>query len=502
MSGGIRSALLVVALAALCAHASAQNFTLPEIIASNMVLQRAPARARLWGWGYPSSVVRARISSGADYADVSATVDSAGAWELSLPPQDDTRSVYSIEIFSDESKVAELDNILYGDVWLCSGQSNMEMTTAMVYDGPEEVEDSANYPDVRVFSVLRNAQSSPVETFAHRGAAAWSESSPSAIGGANYDYFSATCYFFGRENLVRTGIPQGLVSSSWGGTIVEAWMRPEAIATCARRPQLDHVAKKDDVAGFASSSVDVNADPNDHSALWNGMIHPIRKYTFIGAAWYQGESNASDPEGYACLFPAMISDWRIVLESPLFFYFVQLAPYAGSGRLPALRQAQTAALALPDTGMAVTIELWDPTSPHGEIHPRGKQPVGLRLSLNALRQYYAIDVDPLGPTPDGAPRCNGTVCEILFASLTAPTVDLVGADQCTECCTATPFQTQSRETNSWTDAAVEGVAGTTVTIRATTEDPIAVRYAWEDIPQCVVMDMQGLPAAPFAVYAQ
>ena len=163
----------------------------------------------------------------------------------------------------------------------------------------------------------------------------------------------------------------GLISTNWGGTYIQPWSSPDALAQCV-------------------TTNDYYPDNrNQPSLLWNAMIYPLLNMRVKGAVWYQGESNAKDPEGYSCMFPAMINDWREKFKLRLPFFFVQLAAFPdGQGIFPAFRYSQTAALNLSDVGMAVAIDLGDPGSPYGAIHPRNKSEVGRRLALQAQRIVY------------------------------------------------------------------------------------------------------------------
>ena len=186
--------------------------------------------------------------------------------------------------------------------------------------------------------------------------------------------------------------------------MIAAWSSPDALARCN---DLQEQQDKEEFEPQVTVTPDEmmgnmpRVDPNSPSALWNGMINPLLPLGLKGATWYQGESDIGNPPLYACRFSAMIQDWREKFRQPqLSFYFVQLAPYNAGGGLPAIRDAQTAALQLPYVGMATAIDLWDPFSTQGEIHPRNKQTVGLRLSLQSQALDYKLNVDPFGPIYD------------------------------------------------------------------------------------------------------
>ena len=500
--------LAVVATAvALATMAAAQG--MPSIFGSRMVLQAAPLSARLWGTVGAGQSVSATLTATAGGAPepvfVNATADAAGAWSAFLPPVAASKDlVYSLTVRNENSGASvTFTDVLFGDVYLCSGQSNMEMTLPMTLNPDAEIADSVNYPLIRVFSVLKSAQDVPQSDVGTRGPAPWSVASPASLRGGDYDYFSAVCYLFGRELSRELDIPIGLVSSAWGGTIVEAWMSPESLATCARSAgaHSHHAAAglvTRDPVSMAPRGVKNSAEPNDPSALWNGMIAPIIKYSFKGATWYQGESNAGNPAAYECLFPAMIADWRAKTQPEFGFYFVQLAPYNGGGLLPAIRQAQTVSEG-PFQRMAVTIDLWDPSSQYGEIHPRGKAPVAKRLALQALATTYGRNVDAAGPVAVDASAGAGNVVTVVFASRHPSQYVLKGFYDCATSCAST-FQVADAA-GTWYDAASAVVSGSTVVVTPPggVASVTGVRYAWTDIPTCGLFDERGLPARPVSL---
>jgi len=507
------SAVAAVALAAACwavSPAAAQG--MPSIFASNMVLQAAPLVARLFGYVEPGQTISATVTttSGgpANPRTYNATADSSGIWQIPLEPVAASMDyVYSVEVANvDAGTSVVFTNVLFGDVWLCSGQSNMEMTMPMSYNADAEIEDSVNYPNIRVFSVQRNPQDAPVTNVGFRSGVAWASASPASLRGGDYDYFSAACYFFGRELQRVLNIPIGLVSSAYGGTIVEAWSSPDALAKCnATLGTARHrLLAAEDTKGMPEAWLDeprgATAGPNDPSALWNGMIYPFINVTFRGATWYQGESNADDPEAYACLFPAMIEDWRVKMQQPDFgFYFVQLAPYQGGHLLADLRQVQTDSEG-PLQRMAVAIDLWDPSSPYGEIHPRGKAPVGVRLALQALATTYGRNIDAAGPIASEAVLgTNGRSIEVVLTSRHPSQYKLTAIYDCTLDC-AGAFHV-ANSVGVWINALSAEIVGNRVIVvpDPTVDVPTGVRFEWMDIPLCTIYDERGLPIRPFSL---
>eukprot|EP01122_Echinamoeba_exundans_P010588 TRINITY_DN3993_c0_g1_i1.p1 TRINITY_DN3993_c0_g1~~TRINITY_DN3993_c0_g1_i1.p1 ORF type:complete len:315 (+),score=31.81 TRINITY_DN3993_c0_g1_i1:74-946(+) len=285
----------------------------------------------------------------------------------------------------------------------------MEMTLFGAFNSTAEISEAANYPFIRLFTVGQQfIAHSPLSNLAGIEQP-WSVAGPSAVSnGQPWSFFSATCWFFGRQLFNELQVPIGLVSSNWGGTIVQAWSSDDAIRSC----QIPGVAP------VGSGNVG-DANPNQNSVLWNAMIHPLLPMRLKGAIWYQGESNVGIASNlaYVCQFPAMIQDWRKKMNSDDFhFYFVQLAPFWSSDHavLAQMRLAQMAALSLPYVGMGTAFDLGDANSTLGVIHPRNKQTVGLRLARAALNMSFGKPISWLGPYAvasryfrlSTSPRCN------------------------------------------------------------------------------------------------
>ena len=315
----------------------------------------------------------------------------------------------------------ELKNVLVGEVWVGSGQSNMAMSVRGCLDAQKDIGASAN-PMIRLYSVPRRVSDTPQADVAGR----WSECNPSTVPG-----FSGVLYFFGREFQKAIDVPVGLVHSSWGGTPSEAWTTSSMLeATPEAKSILDRYAKavesypkakqrfedalvkwREKVAQAKKDGVPVTGraprsgygpgHPHSPAGLYNGMIAPLVPYAIAGATWYQGESNASRAHQYRTIFPAMIKSWRQEWRQGDFpFLFVQLAAYRPIHMEPTscawaeLREAQTLTLSLPNAGMAVATDLGN----EGDIHPRRKQDVGARLALAARAKSYGEDVVYAGPT--------------------------------------------------------------------------------------------------------
>lgn len=531
--------LLAAAVALASASPKASALRMPVVFSSNMVLQRAPQSARVWGWANAGVTVTVSIAGQTH----TATAGSDGSWLATLNPVGVSSTEYTLAVTDSQGGSVSLSNVLFGDVFLCSGQSNMQFTVSMVNNASAEIADSIHYPLMRVFSVAQKASLTPLYDVKSKAPYQWGVSSPAVIGGPDWQYFSASCYFFGRTlyQQLAGSIPIGLVDSDWGGTYVQAWSSPDALSKCNSSDAIDAAVKAYGLEAFDAAALNFDADawadkdavkplddptpftltpaaaeadadpsPNTPSVLWNGMIVPLLHMRFAGAAWYQGEANSGAPVPYACQFPAMISDWRLKFGLQLPFYFVQLAPFLGDTSFPALRWAQTAALALPNTGMAVAMDLGDPGSPEGSIHPRDKQTVGLRLALNALALQYSVSVPYAGPSVAswGSYESDGvTTFTVAFASNAGDSkLSMRGTENCELCCIDSPWMWLNNQTQQWIPIAPESVtfSGLTATVTVATNgaDCAAVNYAWQTYPQCVLYNSARLPAPEFALSNQ
>ena len=409
-----------------------------------------------------------------------------------------------------------ITDVLTGDVWLASGQSNMEWRVEQAADAAKEIA-AATYPRIRQFDVPNVVATQPQS----RAGGTWEICSP-----ATAAKFSAVAYYFARDWQAATGVPVGIVNSTWGGTPVESWMSAATLAsdpafkpalarwdtTVAEYPQKQTQFKadlvqweKNDTAaaaqGKAAQAAFRKANPKPRAprgpghhwtpaGLYNGMIAPLVPYALSGAIWYQAESNADYPAEYGRLFSAMIQQWRAEWGRALPFYFVQIANFNGNandrtpGQWAWLREGQQQALALPQTGMAVTIDIGTP----GNIHPKNKQDVGRRLALIARHQLLGEKIEFSGPVFKAATRSGASLrlafdhAEGLTGSGAQPLAgfEVAGADR-------KFFPAEAR---------VEGSASVVVTSPQVPQ-PVAVRYAWSNAPVARLQNAAGLPAAPF-----
>lgn len=451
------------------------------VFGDHMVLQRG-TKAALWGWGPPGQTVEVRGSWG---AEVRAKIGLDGKWMARIPTGK-AGGPHSVQIelnpeFRSAQPMVELNDILFGDVWICSGQSNMEMTVRKSYPPPlpnqEREIAGATYPLIRSFNVQKKMIESPQDTCGGK----WEVCSPETVGN-----FTATGYFFARTLHQELDVPIGIVHTSWGGTEVELWTSDERLKSI---PELAAAANLRMANWLAAKAKGQNA-PRPGSLLYNGMIHPLVPMTLKGATWYQGESNVNRASQYRLSFPAMIADWRTRFGQGDFpFYFVQIAPFTGygdSGAAAELREAQLFTLRhVRNTGMAVTTDITDDLR---DIHPINKQDVGKRLAFWALNKAYGRrNVVPSGPLYKSM-RIDGNRIRISFD--------------------------QTAKGLSWLGGAPKGFAiagpdGKFVAAQAEIQDrevwvseasvikPAAVRYGWTESVVGTLQNSAGLPASPF-----
>ena len=379
-----RLLLLFAALNLVAFQSAYSKITLPAIVSSNMVLQRNTT-VKLWGWADANEKIAIKTSWLKKSINIQA--DAEGNWSVDVQTTN-TKEAQSIVLKSTASNIA-LDNILFGEVWLCSGQSNMEMPmkgyAGQPIFGAAEAVAKSNNPNLRLFSVTRvSGSKTPLkEVLKYSG---WQQATPESV-----LKFSAVGYFYGQQLQEILDVPVGLILSAWGGSSVQAWMSTEALSPY----------QKVDL-----TNRDINVKPNAiPTALYNSMMHPLIPYTIKGAIWYQGESNVEEAEKYKKLFPAMVQDWRkrwAIGDFP--FYYAQIAPYIYSGNETVqnsknsafMREVQLQCLDLiPNSGIAITMDI----GAENPIHPPKKKEVADRLLYNALHKTYGFAaVNYEGPT--------------------------------------------------------------------------------------------------------
>jgi sialate O-acetylesterase len=391
-----------------------------------------------------------------------------GRWQVTL---DSLKSggPYEMTIASGGQRLT-LKNILVGEVWIASGQSNMQWPVNRSANAEKTIAESAN-PMLRLFSVPRESADEPRDSVN----AAWVECNPQTV-----PDFSAVAYFFGRDLQSKLGVPVGMIHTSYGGTPAEAWTSRAALEANADLKSL-----------LASPPAGTQAFQRP-TGLYNAMIHPLIPYAIKGAIWYQGESNAGRAYQYKTLFPTMIRNWRQDWGQGDFpFLFVQLAPFhkkvsqPGDSQWAELREAQRLTLKqVPATAMAVITDVGD----EDDIHPQKKEPVGQRLALAALALAYGKDVEYSGPAYAGM-EVRGHEIWLRFDHVDGGLVamgdalegfTIAGADQ--------KFHPATAE-----------IRGDKVVVSSPeVSQPVAVRYGWADYPVVNLANRAGLLASPFA----
>ncbi|NXX99306.1 SIAE acetylesterase, partial [Centropus bengalensis] len=410
----------------------------------HMVLQKAPAAAVVWGYGELGATVTVALASGGGTIVMKKTVrvkGPSGTWTVVLDPMDQG-GPYALTARQGLENVT-LQDVYFGDVWLCSGQSNMAMTVMQITNASQELAAAARYPYVRIFAAAPARSSVELEDL-ERVDLPWSIPTAENLGHGNFTYFSALCWLLGRFLYEALRYPVGLVEVAWGGTPIEAWSSRRALQLCGLPEHVgressfraDLVLCSSSSPGLASSASlsQHPSGPQTPSVLWNAMIHPLLNMTLRGVAWYQGEANTVlNTDWYNCTFPALIADWRWAFHTgsarqtePLLpFGFVQLSTYrrqSPDDSFARLRWHQTADVGvvpnarMPGTFMAVAMDLGDERSPYGRrripnpllplprsIHPRDKQNVARRLLLGARAVAYGEkEVVFQGPFPTRA----------------------------------------------------------------------------------------------------
>ncbi|HTS68925.1 MAG TPA: sialate O-acetylesterase [Terriglobia bacterium] len=496
---------VVLAVLTICASA-AGDVKLPALIGDNMVLQQG-RQVAIWGTADGGEQVVVTLGE----QKQTATADSDGKWKVELGP---LKKGGPFEMTVAGKNTLTIHNVLVGEVWVCSGQSNMEMAVWNhgVFGGVKNAEEEvarANYPLIRLFIVKKAVAGKPQTDVQGQ----WAVASPATVGS-----FSAVGYFFGRDLHRAMKFPVGLIDTTWGGTEAEAWTSAEALAADPelkvvsdswqqRIAEFPHIleqyqqklgdweksAEEAESSGkVALSYPDAPKDPRSHpwrnSGLWNAMTAPLTPYGIAGVIWYQGESNASFGYQYRKVFSTMIQQWRTSWGQGDFpFLFVQLASFTVSGQppnetWPVLRESQEKTLALPKTGMAVAVDIGESY----DIHPKNKQEVGRRLALGAQAIAYGRKVEYKGPTFKSLKVDAGTA-HLQFTHVAGGLVvrgtKLLGFEV-------------AGEDQKFFPADAKVVGSEVVLSSPQVAKPVAARYAWANDPKCNLYNKAGLPAPP------
>ena len=472
-----QNSLLILCILLVVSASLSAEVILPKVIGHNMVLQRLKT-VPIWGTASPGEKIT--VSFGAQRKETIAS--DSGKWVVKLNPME--ASELPREMIISGTNTIKLKNILVGEVWLCSGQSNMEYAMRKnskiqgTVKGKKPLEDdllTANNPNIRIFLVKRKYMS-PDST--HNG---WDQASGTAL-----KDFSAVGYFYAKEMYQKLHIPIGMISSAVPGSRIEPWIE-------AKRLEISPKMKDGKVLESLTS------DGGDPGKFYNTMIEPLIPFSIRGFLWYQGESNCFLNENirYAYKFKTLIESWRSDwgnLNMP--FYFVQIAPYNYSSskdvrphspeNLPEMWEAQSLALTLPNTGMITITDLVDSIV---DLHPAYKWEVGRRLSLVALNKTYGFtEIISSGPTFKGMKITKNKI-EVTFTNTGSGLISRNGKPL--------DWFTIAGADGKFVPAKAEIIGDKVIVSSPEVKSPVAIRFAWNEAAQSNFINKEGLPAVPF-----
>jgi sialate O-acetylesterase len=455
---------------------------LPVLFSDNMVLQRGKT-VRIWGWADDGEKVTVHFRN-----QKKSTVAKNGKWCLELSSM--KAGGPDVLQVTGENTI-QLNNVLVGEVWICSGQSNMEFKLPRAFEADKDISTASN-SQLRLFDVPNVKANDPL----HDVKSTWSESTPGSASN-----FSAVAYYFGRDLQRSLGVPVGLIESDWGGSPAEVWMSEPALEKNPRYQKeiLNRYAVS--VKGYQtalaksekqkSKNAKAPRAPWKPSELYNGMIAPLIPYTFEGVIWYQGEANAGRAEQYRTLFPDLIRNWRDNwCEGNFPFLAVQLAPFKPIQKNPGesdwaeLREAQLhTTKIMPNVGIAVITGLGE----ENNIHPTKKAPVGERLALAARGIAYHEKIVYSGPLYKKM-KVKGDKAILSFDHVGSGLEARDGALKGFAIC-------GPDKKFVWANAEIDG--DKVVVSSPEVKNPVAVRYGWADFPVVNLWNKDGLPASPF-----
>jgi sialate O-acetylesterase len=504
----MRFSLLTLTLAALALQARAE-LKLPAIFGDHMVLQQKQANP-VWGWDTPGTEVTVQFAGQTQ----AAKAGTDGRWTVKLAPLPANAKPATLTIRGTSQR--ELKDVLVGEVWICSGQSNMQWSVLSSWDADLEIA-TAKFPNIRLISVPQVGTQEPQDDFKGE----WKPCSPQTIGG-----FSAVGFFYGRVLHQMLDVPVGLINNAWGGSAAEAWVRRDLLEKDARYKTLidgwverekqlsseqARVAHEKALADWkakaaaarqagkpftarAPQSPQQQLSGNHRPAnIYNGVLRPTIGYGIRGVIWYQGESNASRAQEYGHLFPMMIQHWRQEWGQGDFpFYWVQLAdfkaeqPQPGDSDWAELRESQTKTQnVIKNGGQAVIIDLGE----SNDIHPKNKRDVAERLARIALARDYGVDFKWRSPEYKSvAFEGDKAVVTLDTFGSSLRTVDVTEVKGFAVCGADRKWV--------WAEAKIAGKDRVEVKAAGVAK-PVAVRYAWADNPVCNLFSVEGLPVTPF-----
>lgn len=474
----LRQASQLLTLTAGLAAISAQaDVKLPAIFGDRMVLQR-DQKVPVWGWADEDELVIVQFRD-----QVVQTRAKGGKWSVNLSPMKGSSAGKDFLVLG-KNRV-EFKDVVVGEVWFCSGQSNMEWSVAASKNAKDEIA-AANNPRIRHFKVPHVTSAKPETEVKTTGG--WQPTTPAVAGS-----FTAVGYFFAREIQKDLDVPIGLIGCNWGGTRIEPWTPPVGFQQV---PALKNISTN--LANFPQHTTIKSKDGketkgiNHQSALaiYNAMVHPLVPYAIRGALWYQGESNNGEGMLYFEKKKALIGGWRSIWGQGSFpFLFVQLAPYnygpTRAEHLPGIWEAQTATLSIPNTGMAVTTDI----ATVGNIHPPDKQEVAHRLALWALAKTYGQPVKSYASPLYDSLKIDGSKARVSFKNADGGLKSLNGQPL--------TWFTIAGEDKKFVAAKAE-ISGNNVIVSAPgVIKPVAVRFGWNQLAEPNLANAAGLPASPF-----
>lgn len=452
---------MAIGLSLLVGGVQAQ-ISLPSVFTDHMVLQQK-SDVPVWGWGVASGTIKV-VGSWAPKDTATTVVRSDGTWETTLKTTE-AGGPYTLSILGNGSR--ELKDVMLGEVWLCSGQSNMEWTPMSNIDNRDEEIAAANHPDIRFFHIPKRGATTPQNNCE----ASWAACTPDVMKNT-----SAVAYFFGRNLQKDLNVPIGLIVSAWGGTPAEVWTPEERVM---ENPQIRDAMPDKTYPWW----------PVEPGVLYNQMINPIVPYSLAGAIWYQGESNRDHPDSYGILLKTMIESWRKSFKKDFPFYLVQIAPYtynAGDNGAALVREHQEwVSRTVPETGMVVVS---DCVADIKNIHPTNKQDVGLRLANLAMGKTY-------GQLASGyeSPVFNG-----MTVNKNKVVISFLHAENGLVC--------KDKQITGFMIAGEDGVFepgkaqikdNTVIVTSPRVKQPVTVRYCFDDATVGNLFNKEGLPVAPF-----
>ncbi len=472
----MKKLLLALALFPLLNSTLRAELWLPALFSDGMIVQREKPFV-LWGKDTPGTKITVTLAG----TSGSTAVTEQGTWKITLPVQSFTGSQ---TLIIQGSETREIQDVLLGEVWIASGQSNMEYSLRAIKADPKDLTENADRP-IRFFKVKRNASADPVEDVS----GSW---------GKPNNRVSAVAFYFAQSLYGELDVPVGIIQSGWSGSPIRGWIPFEILETL---PPANYVVKKHhaflklDPSSEEFTQTNESYKPHGRPGyLYNGMIHPIAGYAAKGIIWYQGESDVGKPYGYTVFCQAMLKAWREAWQDPtLGFFPVQLAGYrdmqttpSEGGTLPSMREAQIAILSMPYTGAASAADVGEADN----IHPVNKRPVGHRLATSALHVMYGRQ-----DLPAGSPRFDTLQIEGSEVTLTLKDI---GKGLKLEPNGAHSGFALKAEDGDWQWAEVKSLNENQVVIHSdAVENPVQVRYGWARNPCLSIFSEEGFPLLPF-----